>query len=112
MKVWFSPTITRGMPYSRIRAGAHRARRQRRVHRARAIDRCGLAAGALERVHLAVQNGAALLDAPVVAASDDRGAVHEQGADRNAAFRLSALCFVDGRSEKLIHGCDSASSPH
>jgi hypothetical protein len=59
-----------------------------------------------------VQDDAALLHAPVVTAPDDRAAVHEHGADRNAAFRASALRFFEGRSEKLIHDCDSASSPH
>jgi hypothetical protein len=45
-----------------------------------------LAACALERIHFAVQDGAALLDAPVVAAADDAPAVHERRADRDAAL--------------------------
>ena len=54
------------------RAAAHRARRERRVDRALAVDAGRLAAGVLERVHLAVQDRAALLHAAVVAAAEDR----------------------------------------
>src|SRR5262245_24018273 len=53
------------------RARTHGARRKRRVHRALAIDRGGLTAGALERVHFSMQHRAALLDPSIVAAPDD-----------------------------------------
>src|SRR5438067_9596373 len=45
------------------RAAAHRAGGERRVEDALAVDGGGVAAGALERVHLAVQDGAAALHA-------------------------------------------------
>src|SRR5713226_8960256 len=55
-------------------AAAHRARRQRGVDHALAINSGGLPAGVLEGIHLAMQNRAALLHAPIVSASDDPAA--------------------------------------
>ena len=53
------------------RATAHGAGRQRRVQRARPVDRSRLPARPLERIHLAVQRRAALLDPPVVTAAEN-----------------------------------------
>src|SRR5689334_14645196 len=62
-------------------AAAHRARRQGGVHHALAVDGSGVTAGALERVHLAVQHGAAQLDASIVPAPEYSRAMHQHGAD-------------------------------
>src|SRR5439155_5833768 len=82
------------------RAGAHRARRERRVHHAFAIHRCELTTRALERVHLAVQDGAALLHTAIVATAEHAIAMHEHRADRNASFSEAALGLLDRDGEK------------
>jgi hypothetical protein len=51
-----------------------------------------------------VQDRAAPLHAPVVAASDDAAVMHEHGSDRNAAFVESPLRFSDRGREKFVHG--------
>src|SRR5262252_5077882 len=85
------------------RAGAHRARRERRVHDAVAIDRRRLTPGAFEGIHLAVKNRTALLHAPVVPAPENALAVRERRADRNAAFAKTLLGFGDrGAQERGI----------
>src|SRR5258705_10348463 len=60
---------------------AHRARGERRVDRAFAVDAGGLAARVLERGHLPVEDRAALLHATVVAAAEDPSPVHGHRAD-------------------------------
>ena len=82
---------------------AHRAGRQRRVHRARPVHRGGVPARALERIHFAVQRRAALLDPPVVTAAEDAPLEHQHRADRDAAFRASALRLFDRCCEKHVH---------
>src|SRR5690349_1163331 len=54
---------------------AHRAGRQRRVEDTRPVNAGGLTAGILERVHFAMQDCAAPLDAAVVTAADDLATV-------------------------------------
>ena len=78
------------MPYNRI-APLHIA------------HRCSAAAGAFQRVHLAVKHGAALLDAAVVTAADDLPLVHEHRAYRNAALGAAPQRFLDRDVEILIH---------
>jgi hypothetical protein len=68
-----------------------------------------VAAGALERVHLAMQRRTPELHAPVVAAADDPPLVHQRGADRDASFREAALRLLESRVEK--HGRHSAIIP-
>ena len=87
-------------------AGAHRAGRQRRVEDGGAIDRRRQPAGVLERIHLAVQDRAALLDPPVVAAPEDAPVVDEHRADRDAAFAAARGSFVDrGAQVGIGHAC-------
>src|SRR5262245_41565647 len=71
------------------RAAAHGARRERRVQSAGPIDECGVTAGIFERVHLAVQDSAATLNASIVAAADDFAVVDDDRADWDAAFGQS-----------------------
>ena len=85
------------------RAAAHRARRKRRIHDALAIHRRGLPAGTFESVHFAVEHRAALLDSAVVAAAENRAAMHEHGADGNTPFPKAGSGFLDGGSKKCIH---------
>ena len=73
-------------------------------------------AGPLERVHLAVEHGAALLHAPVMSPPQHVPAVHKHGTNRNAAFGQSAFRFFDGFRQKAIHasapGCRPAAPHH
>src|SRR5690606_27157207 len=48
--------------------------------------------------------GAALLDAPVVAASENAPLMHQHRADRNAAFLKAEAGFVDGCLHEFVHG--------
>src|SRR5581483_9683769 len=68
-------------------AGAHGTRRQSGVQHALAVNRGRLSSGILQRVHLAVENGAAALDTAVVSAAEDLSLVDKDRTDRNAAFR-------------------------
>src|SRR5437868_7150679 len=77
------------------RAGAHGAGRERGIEDAFAVDGGGLAAGIFQRVHFAVQNRAAFLYPPVMAASNDLPLMHNYRADRNAAFRQSLAGFFN-----------------
>src|SRR5262249_53209185 len=52
-------------------APAHRARRQGRIQGAGPVDECGVTAGIFERIHLAMQDRAATLNASIVSAADD-----------------------------------------
>src|SRR6266403_1259253 len=85
------------------RAAAHRARRERGVDGAVAIDAGGLATGVLERVHLAVENDAASLDPPIVATAEDPPVVHQHRADGDAALGRPALGLLDRSSQKCVH---------
>src|SRR4051812_31767469 len=57
------------------RSGTHRAWRKSRIEHAFAVDRRRPSSGAVERIHLAVQDRTALLHTSVVAGADDRSAV-------------------------------------
>jgi hypothetical protein len=81
-------------------AGAHRARRERRVERALAIDACRQAAGPLEAVGLAVADHTALLHAPVPSNGEHLAAMHECGADRHPALVPPDACLLDGQVEE------------
>jgi len=83
-------------------AAAHGAWRQRRVEYARAIDAGRLASGVLQRIHLAVQDRAASLHAPVVAAADDAPGVNQHRADGDAAFAGAGLRFRDRRLHEFV----------
>ena len=52
-------------------------------------------AGALERIHLAVEDRTALLNAPIVSAAQDGALVDEHRADRNAALSKPLLSFFN-----------------
>ena len=67
-----------------------------------AIDSSGLAAGIFQRVHFSVQNAAAFLHATVMPAPNDLIAVHDDRADRDAAFRKSLPGFFDRGLEKWV----------
>src|SRR5687768_9307232 len=61
-----------------------------------------MAPGVFESVHLAVQDCAAFLHAPVVTASEDTAVVHEDGADGDAALAQTLLRFLDGGLQKNV----------
>ncbi|PAV68151.1 hypothetical protein WR25_12215 [Diploscapter pachys] len=67
-----------------------------------------LPTGILQGIHLAMQDGTALLYAAIVATADDPALVHQYRADRNAALLESLAGLVDGGLHKygsvLIHG--------
>jgi hypothetical protein len=63
-----------------------------------------LPAGALERVHLAVQHRAALLHAAIVPTPQDAAFVHEHRTDGNAALVEPVLGLLDCRANELVHG--------
>ena len=69
---------------------------------ARAIDSRGLASGVLQCIHLAVQDRASPLHAPVVAAANDAPAVNQHRADRDAAFACARLRFRNRRLHEFI----------
>jgi hypothetical protein len=50
-----------------------------------------------------MQNDTALLDTPIVAPAEGPTGMHENGADRDAAFREALPGFLESRLEKLIH---------
>jgi hypothetical protein len=79
----------------------HIARRQGGVDRL-PVHAGGLAAGILERVHLAVEDRPPLLDAAVVAAAEDPPLVDEHRADGNAAFGEASLRLLDRRAQELV----------
>ena len=85
-------------------AGAHGARGQGGVEGAFGVDGGGQAAGVFEGVHLAVEDGAALLDAAVVAPANDLSLMDEDRADGDAAFGQSLFGFGDGGIQKRVHG--------
>jgi hypothetical protein len=63
----------------------------------------GLTAGATEGVRFAVDGGVALLDAPVVAAAEERSVpMKERGADGNAAFSEAKVGFFKGDGEHVL----------
>src|SRR5439155_21530087 len=66
------------------------------------VDRGGLTAGVLEGIHFAVQDGANLLHAAVVAAPEDRIAVDDHGADRNAALPESLSRLLNRLFEEPV----------
>ena len=64
-----------------------------------------MTAGVFQRVHFAVQDGAAILHAAVVATTDDLVAVHDHRADGDATFRQPLAGFLDRGLKKWISGC-------
>ena len=64
----------------------------------------GQAAGVLERVHFAVEDGIALLHAAVVAAAEDDALADQHAADRDAAFGKTRSGFRDGSLKEGVHG--------
>ena len=87
MKVRFSPMTTRGISYSRI-APVHMSHGDRVVTMVDApVDRCRLPAGDLQRIGLAMADGAAQLDPPVVPGAEHPAARHQCCPDRDAALR-------------------------
>src|SRR6266545_1532156 len=85
------------------RAAAHRAWRQRGVDGAVAIGAGGLTTGILQRVHLSVQDGTALLHPPVVATAENLPVEHEHRADGDTSLGQSALGFLDRGSQEGVH---------
>src|SRR5207247_9779029 len=85
------------------RAAAHGTWRERRIDRAGAVHACGPSSRVLERVHFAVQDGAATLDSSIVAPADDLILIYEHGTDWNAAFRQPLPRFVNRRLEEPVH---------
>src|SRR5262249_57733039 len=79
----------------------------------RAIPRRGLAAGMLERVHLAVQDCAPLLDSAVVPAADDPARRDDHRPDGDTAFAQSLLGLGDGGGQERIaaHACGTVLAP-
>src|SRR4029079_4820422 len=74
---------------------AHGARRQRRVHHRLPIDIGGSTAGALERIHLPVEDRTPLLNAPIVPAAQNDALVDERRADGNATLGKTLLSFFN-----------------
>jgi len=65
----------------------------------------------LERIHFAVEHGAALLHPPIVTATENAAAMNENGADRDAAFGESTLGLLDCRAKKLVVHAFTAPHP-
>ena len=86
-------------------AAAHGAGGEGGVDGAFPVDGGGLPACVFEAVHFGVVDGAAVLDAPVVASADDLAAMDEDGADGDAAFGAALAGFFDGCLEEGIVGC-------
>src|SRR5215831_10195440 len=78
------------------RAGTHGAGRERGIENAFTIDSAGLAAGVFQGVHFSVQDSAAFLHTPVMAAANDLSLVYHYGANGNATFRQSLAGFFNG----------------
>src|SRR6185503_17986473 len=85
------------------RPRAHRAWGQGRVQDAPGIHRRRAPAGVLQGIHLAVEDGAAALHAPVVPPADDPALVNEDGADRHAPLGQPGLGFGDGGLQEFVH---------
>ncbi len=83
-------------------ARAHVAGRQRRIQRRSAVVGGAEAPGLLQAVHLGMQHGAALLDALVVAAADDRAVDDEHRPDRDAAGVEPGSRFGDRSLEEGV----------
>ena len=67
-----------------------------------AVNRGGLPAGVLQRVHFAVPDHASQLNPPIVTAPDDLAFMHQDRPDRNAALGKPSLGFLDGGAHELI----------
>src|SRR5688572_949187 len=89
-------------PIQQNRAATHRAGRKRGVERRFAIDGSGQATGVLERIHLAVQNGAPALDSAVMSTAQDAPVMYQNRPNGNAAFAKSLFGFLDGSFEKPV----------
>lgn len=85
-------------------AAAHGAWRERGIQSASLINGRLLAARVFEAVHLGVVDDAALLDALVVAASDDFAVAHEHGTDGDAASGEALFRLVNGGLQEGVHG--------
>jgi uncharacterized protein (TIGR00730 family) len=97
-------------PVKEDRAGTHRARRKSGVERAVAVNAGRLAAGVLQGVHFAVENGTALLDASIVAAADDLALVGDDAANRNAALGQTTVGFLNCCLHQRVHRWQLAAS--
>src|SRR5205823_4298505 len=83
-------------------AAAHGARRERRIDRALFVDLGRLAAGIFQRIHLAVQYGTCLLNAPVVSSPDNLSLVHEDRADGDSSLTPALFGLFDGGLHELV----------
>lgn len=83
-------------------ACAHGARRQGREHGRALVDLGRLAAGIGQGIHLAVQDGVALLYAPVVPSAEHLAVDDEAGADRDAALFQALPSFAQRDFDKLV----------
>ena len=86
------------------RAAAHRAGGEGGVKRAARVNRCPLATGILQTIHLGVLNDAAALDALIVPAADDLSIAHQHRPDRDAVFAQTFSGFFNCALEKMIDG--------
>ena len=84
------------------RPAAHVAGGEGRVEDAALVLGGSQAAGVFEAIHLAVEDGAAPLDASVVAAADDFAVEDEYRADGNSAFGQTDLGFAERFIEEGI----------
>ena len=83
-------------------AAAHRAGRERGIHRRALVNGGGEAAGVAQAVHFAMVDGAAGLDAAVVALADDFAVADQDGTDRDAAFGEARAGLRDGGFEEWV----------
>ena len=84
------------------RPAAHVAGGEGRVEDAALVLGDSQAAGVFEAIHLGVEDGAAPLDASVVAAADDFAVEDEYRADGNSAFGQAELGFAERFIEERI----------
>jgi uncharacterized protein len=82
---------------------AHGARRQRRVDRAFPIHARRLAAGILERIHLAVQYNTSLLHATIVTSAKHVASMHQHRADGDSTLLQTPPRFLDCNLHEFVH---------
>ncbi|MOA51241.1 hypothetical protein D3C78_1743620 [compost metagenome] len=89
-------------------AAAHGARRQGGVEGGLLVHPGWLTAGIFQGVHLAMQDGAAVLHPAIMAAANDLAIVHQHRADRNTPLLEPLAGFVYGGLQEsgsaLVHG--------
>lgn len=84
-------------------ARAHEAGGEGGVEGAAGVDIGGETAGIFEAIHFGVVDDAAVLDALVVAATDDGVVADENGANGDATGGEAFLGFFDGGLEEEVH---------